>query len=442
MRFMYLKSFAALLALGLSSAAFGQAAVDTLKYRMVNQSVTVNLPELRLSKLPHAEVRIVNGVAQKRLLNLKLDTDEVIPQNSTVRVTKVVGEADKKSDYLRVTVRSDDGATATVAFVKPLGGLAAMDEAALEQLIAPAFGLLDAGGGAPLPADQKMAEIPPPPPPPNGGTTGAASPSGWRIQTGQGGQVSAAVAGTMMGAGRPGPAVLSLSCSTVEVRIRRNQAPKLDAFSCDSDATDPQVHKDLHFSVGGRSPELGSVCIWIDPEATAPAAVTTMTIDLGATGTGRLVASPGAPLSMIFDIGSTAEQKLTAQFQLPQDASPISFLSQCKRSEPTVPPVTSCPDIPGKGLRKAEVVTAAGKPFKGSPGDFGVFEWTIPPVTKAHPVRPKLSLACYYGVGEKQVDPEEPLEKKLIPMSERAATCDAIGDPELGEFSAHCSAKQ
>jgi|GEM_PF-3675511 len=183
MRILQPRSLTLLSVVGFSSAiVLGQAALDSLKSHLLNQPVTVNIAELRLSKLPHPEVRVVNGVVQKRMLNLKLDTDEVISQNGTVRVTRVESEADKKNDYLRVTVSTNDGATAKIAFVEPIGGLAAMDEAALEQLVAPVLGLETVGASqdsnsasssAIQAAVQPMAAIPQPPPPQDGSSSGS-----------------------------------------------------------------------------------------------------------------------------------------------------------------------------------------------------------------------------------------------------------------------------
>jgi hypothetical protein len=169
---MYLKSFALLFVVGLSSAmAFGQAAVDTLKSRLVNQPITLNLPELRLSRLPHAELKVVGGVPRPGMLNLKLDTDEVAHHGDTLTVRNVEGSQEKKNDFLRITVATASGASAKLALQFEKGALAGMDEAALDQAIA---SVLTAQVAAPpaqaavaVEPERPMPPIAPPPPPPN-----------------------------------------------------------------------------------------------------------------------------------------------------------------------------------------------------------------------------------------------------------------------------------
>jgi len=431
---MYRKSFALLTVVGLSSAmAFGQAAVDTLKSRLVNQSVTVKIEGLRISRgvlFKSVDVRILDGVIQKRMFSTNAATDEVLNPGDKVRITKVEAASDKKNDFLRITIAAADGPTVPVAFVFPKGALATQDESQLEQVVGTTFDLSAAGSPA-------MPAIAPPPPPPDAGTTSNAAPSGWRIQASKDGN-EAAIAGVSRVNGRQASAVMALTCTGAEIRVRRIGLPDAEPLKCIGDMD--RGNDVVKFSVGERPLEAGSICVAYEDDPKIP--VLKLPVDLGAGGLDEVVSSPGSPMVIHIAFSDKPSDEFVAQFQLPQDASPIDFLHSCnKAAAPDAQATTdACPVLPGKGLRKAEVLTALGKPYKGPPtdNDIGV-EWAIPKATKAHPVRPKLTLACYYGVGLKPGDPNEPLEKKLIPISSKATDCSARGDTALGDLSATCT---
>ncbi len=434
MRSMYVKSFALLTVVGLSSAmAFGQAAVDTLKSRLVNQPVTVKIEGLRISRgvlFKSVDVRIQDGVIQKRMFSTNAATDEVLNPGDKVRVTKVEAASDKKSDFLRLTIAAADGPTVPVAFVFPKGALATQDESQLEQVIGTTFDLSSAGSPA-------MQPIAPPPSPPDGGTARNTAPSGWRIQAVKDGN-EAAIAGVSRVNGRQASAVMALTCTGAEIRVRRNGLPDAEPLKCigDMDGGNDVVK----FSVGERPLEAGSICVAYEDDPKI--AVLKLPVDLGAGGLNEIISSPGSPMVIHIAFSDKPSDEFVAQFQLPQDASPIDFLHSCTKSPDPGAPATvdGCPVLPGKGLRKAELLTASGKPYTVMDPDNDIgMEWVIPKATKAHPIRPKLTFACYYGVGLKPGEANEPLEKKLIPISPKATVCTARGDVALGELDASCT---
>jgi hypothetical protein len=126
-----------------NGCAVAQNSVAALKSRLMAPpaTVTLNANELRLSKINHADVRVEGGQIHLRLANtmLKVDTDVVAHRNDLLHVKSVDTTSDGKNDYLRVTVASDNGSSAPVAFTLPKGELATTTELTLEQLIAPIF---------------------------------------------------------------------------------------------------------------------------------------------------------------------------------------------------------------------------------------------------------------------------------------------------------------
>jgi hypothetical protein len=433
----YLKSIIVLSALGLlSTMASGQAAVDALKSHLVNQTVTVKIQGLRISRsilYRSVDVRIKDGVIQERLFKTAADTDEVLNPGDKVRVTKVEATNEKKNDFLRITIASADGLTVPVAFVFPKGAVAGQDESQLEQVIGATFDL-------PNTASPAMQPIAPPPPPPDSPPTAPALSAGWRVQVVKDGK-EAAIAGVSNVNGRQVQAVMALTCAGAEIRVRRNAVPDPKNLDCvgDMDGGNDVVK----FSVGERPLEAASVCA-PDP-GPGPSVVFRMPIDLGAGGLDEVISSPGSTMKFLVDFsdkpGAFTANTVTAEFQLPQDASPIDFLRACQKSinYDAQPTVDACPDLPGKGLRKVELLTATGKPYVGPPNDNDIgVEWVIPKATKAHPVRPKLHFVCYYGLGRKPTDPQEPLERKIIPISASATDCSVQGDIALGLLQASC----
>jgi hypothetical protein len=388
----------------------------------------LNASSLGLSRLNHADVRVKNGSIELRMANTLMKPDEIAPQNAVLHVRKVESSSEKKNDYLRITLASDSGCTAPLAFELPKGALATMDEAALEQLIAP---ILTLSGGSAMPP------IAPPPPPPDSATASSSAPAGWRVQPSKDGN-EAAIAGVSKVNGRQAPAVMALTCTGAEIRVRRNGVPDPQSLVCEGDMDGG--NDAVKFSVGERPLEAASICT---PEATTPPpAVVKLPIDLGAGGLDEVLASPGSPMVIHIAFTDKPADEFIAQFQLPQDGSAIEFLRSCSATTTSASQTTvdACPVLPGKGLRKAELLTASGKPYNVMDPDNDIgLEWLIPKATKAHPVRPKLTFACYYGGGLKPNDPNEPLEKKLIPISPKATVCTARGDTALGELSATCN---
>jgi hypothetical protein len=197
-------------------------------------------------------------------------------------------------------------------------------------------------------------------------------------------------------------------------------------------------YENAKFKVGERPFQQGSICG--DDDNSAP--VLKLPIDLGVGGLEEFLSSPGSPATIKIELTDKPGGELTAQFQLPQDASPIDYLRSCQKpiAETPKPWVNACPTILGKGLRKADLLTASGKAYTAKDPDntIGV-AWNLPVVTKAHPTRPRLSWACFYGEGVRPGDdPNEPLQKVLVPVNDKPAFCTLRGEVALGELEATC----
>ena len=459
-------SAAGLLLTAAGSLACAQANVDALRSRLVGQPLVIRIEGIRMT---HAvlfnklDIRVVDGVVQNRLMKSQLDTDEVMHPGDRVRVTKVDTSTDRSHDYLRVTVAAADGLTVPVAFVFSKGQLATASDTGLEQALETAFA--PNGGRAPLPGPgvppspaahpaTPPSDLPMPPTDPvppetvsaPGHPAAAGTPVGggsWRPGKVMDGGKAAEVAGKASFHGQAGPALLALSCGTVEVRVRKTMAPQADSLNCDFDTDSGNLA--VKFAVGSHPEEVGGICY--ESKETNPSVVT-LPIDLGAGGLEEILASPGTSLNLRVQFSDGGGDDLKAIFQMPQDASMLTFLRSCAKTPSAsetangAQPLLSCPTLPGKGLRHADVIGAGGKPYTGMDGDNDIGAvWNLPPITKAHPARQKLTLACSYGTGLKgpAAGTKETLEVKLFPIPAAAKTCVSRGSAELGEAYAICS---
>ncbi len=116
-----------------------QNAAQALQQRLLSppSTVTLNLTDLRLSRLPHGELKVVEGVPRPGFLNIKLDSDEIAHQSDTLSVKHVEYSSETKNDFIRITLAAQSGASAKLAFQLAKGAFASMDESALEQALAP-----------------------------------------------------------------------------------------------------------------------------------------------------------------------------------------------------------------------------------------------------------------------------------------------------------------
>ena len=95
---------------------------------------------------------------------------------------------------------------------------------------------------------------------------------------------------------------------------------------------------------------------------------------------------------------------LVARFPLPEQAPAVQQMiapcldllaAQHKRERDSI--AVECPVLEGEPLRYVAVLTGSGMKPLAPDGDIDIgTAWDMPRVTKAHPVRPKLMLACSY----------------------------------------------
>ena len=258
------------------------------------------------------------------------------------------------------------------------------------------------------------------------------APSGWRIQAVKDGN-EAAIAGVSRVNGRQASAVMALTCTGAEIRVRRNGLPDAEPLKCigDMDGGNDVVK----FSVGERPLEAGSICVAYEDDPKI--AVLKLPVDLGAGGLNEIISSPGSPMVIHIAFSDKPSDEFVAQFQLPQDASPIDFLHSCTKSPDPGAPATvdGCPVLPGKGLRKAELLTASGKPYTVMDPDNDIgMEWVIPKGDESPSDSAKANVRLLLRRRfDEPGEANEPLEKKLIPISPKATVCTARGDVALGE---------
>ena len=139
------------LALAVPRVGHAQNAAQALQQRLLSppSTVTLNLTDLRLSKLPHGELKVVEGVPRPGFLNIKLDSDEIAHRSDTLSVKHVEYLSETKNDFIRITLATQSGASAKLAFQLAKGAFASLDESALEQALAP---VLTSNSVAPVPA--------------------------------------------------------------------------------------------------------------------------------------------------------------------------------------------------------------------------------------------------------------------------------------------------
>ncbi len=137
---------------------------------------------------------------------------------------------------------------------------------------------------------------------------------------------------------------------------------------------------------------------------------------------------------------------MVARFQLPADAASLqSIMEPCfmaiedHERRARALDLVSCPALPGKALRKADVLV--GSPGKSLPWaeDSESPNWTLPKITKTHPIVPKLALACYYGPAGYVKDSKEVLYRRLIPVPPDAIYCSYTPDATENRSHAECS---
>ena len=156
--------------------------------------------------------------------------------------------------------------------------------------------------------------------------------------------------------------------------------------------------------------------------------------------------TPGKSLKLVIHPTNASKDAAVAMFQLPANATALqSAMAPCfelienEEKRAHAQDLLSCPVLPGKTLVKADVLVGpAGKPLPWAE-DSELPDWTLPSVNKAHPVRPKLSLACYYGPVGYLERASYSLEKQLMSIPTAANHCSYRDLPTEGRSHAECS---
>ena len=253
---------------------------------------------------------------------------------------------------------------------------------------------------------------------------------------------AAALTGMVESEGKRGPAGLTLTCSTTDQASSRLEVtlrvmsdmigfmskPGYGEFSCEGDGASgsPTVYTDI----GQESLPARNACFdGQAPQSVAP-------VDLGLTYeedvVQKIVSASGSMLQVHFRAQPGGPDDLVAKFPLPpQNAAVQQMVAPCianlkaehKKEQDSV--VVACPVIDGQTLSGVDVLTGpAMKKLAVDPeNDIGQ-AWSLPKVTRAHPVRPKLALACSY-----KGDASSTVRKKiLLPIPAAATFCEARED--------------
>lgn len=288
------------------------------------------------------------------------------------------------------------------------------------------------GGGEPAPT--AAATRPAAPPPPE-----------WRMRPVDKSNPNdekhvAVLPGTVEANGKRGMALLSIGCNIfhytaqqelraslpVELQVRRELVTfNTEPFSCVGDGVtgSPSVYTE----VGTQSIAARNACF--DEQLPAdPRESVTFGLSYEDAVVKSIMDASGGALTVRIRVQPSGTDDLIARFPLPQTASAVqSMIAPCvelleaehKREQDSI--VASCPVIAGKTL--SDVTVLVGPTLKKlSPdpdNDIGT-AWNLPKSTKAHPVRPKLALACNY---KSPAGPAEMIERKTLPIPVIANSC-------------------
>ena len=151
--------------------------------------------------------------------------------------------------------------------------------------------------------------------------------------------------------------------------------------------------------------------------------------------------SAGSPLVLKIRSQAGGKDEITARFVLPGNSpdvlpliDPCVKLIEAEKQRILDAIVVSCPVLPNKNLQTVDVLVGpAMKKLPPDPdNDIGV-AWVLPKVSKAHPVRPKLTLSCAYADANAASDKRPITEKKQLPIPVSAGICN------FDQGSATCS---
>ena len=252
---------------------------------------------------------------------------------------------------------------------------------------------------------------------------------------------SAALAGVAQANGRRGPAGLTLGCTSghyagsaetyarlpVNLRVQTSMAafmnrPGYHDFSCQGDGAtgSPSVY----VTVAGQSLSVRNACFDGD-KPNSPVAPIEFGLSFEDALIRHIADSRGGELVVRFRESASSSDDLVARFPLPDQAPAVQqMIAPCldllaaeyKKERDSV--VLECPIVEQKALSNVAVLTGPMlKPLApDGENDIGTV-WDIPRATKAHPVRPKVVLACTYS------DEAGTTEKKVLPIPATAVRC-------------------
>lgn len=253
---------------------------------------------------------------------------------------------------------------------------------------------------------------------------------------------SVAIAGTAEGGGRRGPAALKLGCTyghyanstesyanlPVSLRVPTSMAafmskPGYGEFSCEGDGATGSLS--VYTEVGSRSVAARNACF--DGESpTNPAAPIELGLVYEDAVVKQIADSQGGELVVHFREKADSPDDLVARFPLPEQApsvqqmiAPCLALLAAQQKKELESIAVACPVIEGETLSEVGVLTgpAMRKAAPDPDNDIGTV-WVLPRITKAHPVRPKLTLSCIYKNTTGTV-----ADKKMLPIPAAAVEC-------------------
>ena len=258
---------------------------------------------------------------------------------------------------------------------------------------------------------------------------------------------SVAIAGTAEGGGRRGPAALKLGCTyghyanskephaslPVSLRIPTSMTafmskPGYGDFTCEGDGATGSFS--VYTEVGGQPVAARSACF--DGErSTNPAAPIELRLVYEDAVVKQIADSQEGELVVHFREKAGSPDDLVARFPLPEQAPSVQQMiapcldllaAQHKKELESI--VVACPVVDGATLSEVGVLTgpAMRKAATDPENDIGLV-WVLPRITKAHPVRPKLTLSCTYKNAAGTV-----ADKKLLPIPAAAVECTSRDD--------------
>lgn len=375
---------------------------------------------------------VANGAVQGRpLVGLLRGADEVIKAGQTVRILEVEATQGKRNDVLRVTVSTPGNAVAPVAFLLAPGAAQSMTEAQMEALV---FPVLTPVGASPTASWSESAT--------RGRGTQPPAPPGWVVRRTPAG-TEALLRGTTEGAGHTAPAILVLGCPAValsrdrpalmpyvELRVPKASVSFDTAIVGEKDGDDNGY---VHLQIS-TSPELKvDLATWTSiPES---GNVAPLGLDLRSREIEQVADASAEPLRVaVLPEAGKPEGGVNADFSLPGDitseqAAMAPCIQKMKAAEEALHAsrAVECPEVPSQVLINADVWRASsGKPLPVNPErDQGV-GWTLPTVTKAHPVVAKSILVCSYGPPDQKAEAtKRSTTVKTLPIPPGAGLCEA-----------------